>query len=216
MAMAQIRDPALMSRILYSNPVCLLTTTNGESRNVMTVSWLTPTDNNGNIFLSMNMKRFSSSLVYPGSTFVLNIPVAGMEALVLAIGKSSGRETDKFSEFNIQICKPGWILEENVVAEFSSDSSKVNDPIAICDCAAHLVCRTTSMNKSDHFIDDEREHKSKKRKNTDSHYFITATIEEAFVRTEYWDGKRFVSTSNGVPPTLTFLGSGAFAYMRQE
>lgn len=32
---------SLLARVLYSNPVCLLTT----ERNLMTISWLTATDN---------------------------------------------------------------------------------------------------------------------------------------------------------------------------
>jgi len=39
---------------------------------------------------------------------VLNVPVEGMEEVVLAIGACSGRDTNKFEKFNIPLCKPGW------------------------------------------------------------------------------------------------------------
>ena len=38
-------DKMMFSRLLYTNPVCLLTTNNGTKKNVMTISWLTPINN---------------------------------------------------------------------------------------------------------------------------------------------------------------------------
>lgn len=35
----------MFSRLLYTNPVCLLTSIQKGSKNVMTISWLTPTNN---------------------------------------------------------------------------------------------------------------------------------------------------------------------------
>ncbi len=48
MAVLTIDDPHKLSRLLYPNPVCLLTTNpdeNNEHPNVMVLSWLTPVNN---------------------------------------------------------------------------------------------------------------------------------------------------------------------------
>ena len=135
----QLREKQQLSRLLYGNPVCLLTTAKrpalGYHRaNAMTISWLTPVDNQGNIFLSINTRRHTAERLMKeylmgttttddihrteshdgqqidvpsmgshdsGSTktfFVLNIPTAGQEDLVLRIGGCSGRDVDKFAQ----------------------------------------------------------------------------------------------------------------------
>ena len=97
-----------LNRILYTNPVCLLTSVARRPssssgavvseefpprENVMTITWLTPTDTNGGLFLSMHADRHTVQNVLATRRFVLNIPVAGMEELAKAIGKCSGRDT---------------------------------------------------------------------------------------------------------------------------
>lgn len=62
--------PSHYARMLYTNPVCVLTTseplTAGPQRkcNAMTISWLTPTTNVAGAFImSMNETRFSATLL---------------------------------------------------------------------------------------------------------------------------------------------------------
>jgi len=97
-------------------------------RNVMTISWLTPTSNHGEFVCSMHAGRYSAQLLahsaaaaggadFVGATFVLSVPVAGMEQLVKSIGGCSGaddhaRESsapieDKFTRLGIEPCRPG-------------------------------------------------------------------------------------------------------------
>ena len=126
----QIREKQQLSRLLYGNPVCLLTTPKRpelgyQHANAMTISWLTPVDNQGTIFLSINTKRHTAERlmkefsmgeneqsnnidekdVVPNTEspksktyFVLNVPTAGQEAMVLRIGGCSGRDVDKFAD----------------------------------------------------------------------------------------------------------------------
>lgn len=51
----------LRSRLLYTNPVCLLATWSPKRarHNVMTVTWLTPVDNAGTFVMSVNEARTS-------------------------------------------------------------------------------------------------------------------------------------------------------------
>ena len=120
------------SRILYPNPVCLLSTINSTSalassneallndggdstvtvehnvkRNVMVLSWLTATNNEGRFMFSIHKSRHSTSLLCrnsgadtspfrTGTEFTLSVPVQGMEQLVLDVGSMSGRRWSKF------------------------------------------------------------------------------------------------------------------------
>ena len=132
------------SRLLYTNPVCLLATTNshpfknadGDSdrkvssekndlqtqpphnnrvRNVMVLSWLTASNNNGRFLFSIHKTRYSTQLlarrredesdessgggncIYEaGVEFSLSVPVKGMEEMVKDVGSISGRCCSKF------------------------------------------------------------------------------------------------------------------------
>ena len=63
----ELTDPKMRSRILYTNPVCLLTSSSRNEdawrKNVMTISWLTPINNAGEFVFSMNAKRYSAEAV---------------------------------------------------------------------------------------------------------------------------------------------------------
>ena len=210
----RLTDPALMSRLLYSNPVCLLTiggggagATEAHPRNVMVISWLTPVDNYGHIFLSMNAKRFTSHLLSHGvAEFVLNVPVAGMEELIKGIGKCSGRDTDKFVALGIKTCAPGWVPE----VDGSSTTDTSAQLVALADCVAHVVCTVNQMQRH-----EQSDGGCGKRKKMDDHFFISATITTAYVQDRYWDGKCFAALSDADPATLTFLGSGSFGCTRR-
>ncbi|KAJ3126019.1 hypothetical protein HK098_007957 [Nowakowskiella sp. JEL0407] len=218
----------LFARLLYPNPVCLLTVeshqnsteTNipggetqigGLQRNVMTISWLTPLDNEGHIICSMKQSRFTSQLlarttyfeVYPQSQFfekVLNVPVTGMEQLIFSIGSCSGSSTDKFTEFGIETCTPG---------EWISTSHDESIP------TVSVVTESTSSGTSDALSVTKKKKKKKKEQANRppviaisscvahivcvveekmpryGHNVMICRIEEAFVKNEYWDGRNF-------------------------
>jgi len=58
----------------------------------------------------MNKNRHTASVLNKqiSPTFVLNIPIKGMENLVLSIGAVHGTTISKITQFNIKLCKPGW------------------------------------------------------------------------------------------------------------
>lgn len=81
-------------------------------RNVMVLSWLTPTNNQGKFMFSINKSRYSASLLAPhvddcsdkhkiGVDFTLCVPTKGMEQLVLDVGSVSGQFGSKFSSSQI-------------------------------------------------------------------------------------------------------------------
>lgn len=132
------------SRLLYTNPVCFLSTTtsqpepfqnadrdsdgkvsarkidsqpphnnNNIQRNVMVLSWLTASNNNGRFLFSIHKTRYSTQLLTrrrrdendsssnksnyeAGAEFSLSVPVKGMEEIVKDVGSISGRCCSKF------------------------------------------------------------------------------------------------------------------------
>jgi len=279
----------LVCRLLYTNPVCLLSVVDLPQRkaNVMTVSWLSPINNKGGFVMSLHKKRYTAHLLKTDGLFVLSVPVKGMEELVLSIGGISGSETNKFIQFQIVACSPGWtplsplahsilcdtstplslqldhssISEQtkqqfqvelnpkgdlvthlaapdsdpSIISDVQSSSSvsspssfpslsqsslppscsspapppsrkpkpkskKIkkpanNDLVAVSECVAHMVCKVVTK-------DSEAD---------DAHTLWRCQIEQAFVLSEYWNGKNFIHPED--KPYLSFLGSKKFAYV---
>jgi flavin reductase (DIM6/NTAB) family NADH-FMN oxidoreductase RutF len=234
----------LLSRFLYANPVCLLSltgcyadstniATHSDSdtvythdktrfRNVMTISWLMPVDNQANILLSINANRFTAqkfTSLPSGSPFVLNVPTSDHQNLVLRIGKCSGRSTDKFSTLGILSCLPGWqdSIDVDVVPNKPNGmlskkqiqgrerAQLASKTCALSCCVAHLVCTLVQCTDTHEvgFSDS-------------NHLLLSAQISCAYVRPDYWDGKHFISQNANAPPILSFLGSGEFAHLVRQ
>ncbi|TMW61952.1 hypothetical protein Poli38472_009445 [Pythium oligandrum] len=209
-------EKGMLSRVLYPNPVCLLTVRNPETdeRNVMTITWLTPINNQGGFICSMNRNRHSAQFVNrPGAHFVLNIPVQGMEELVLSIGGCSGASVDKFSEFGIDTCNPGdTVYTSDHVEETKAKKQKLSKQeislraiqdaastcIAVRGCVAHVLSRVERVEEDD------------------GHWILRCTQLAAWCRENYWDGKNFIPQQRSLPPYLTFLGSKVFGYVQSE
>ncbi|ELR21913.1 uncharacterized protein ACA1_046120 [Acanthamoeba castellanii str. Neff] len=206
----ELTQTSLISRLLYPNPVCMLTVWagNGEQapatsaplpdkaaavrprRNVMTISWLTCINNQvGLVFCAVNKRRHTASLLRVGRSFVLNVPVQGMEELVLAVGGCTGKDEDKFDKLNLDLCQPGW-TDLDTMIEDGGDRL-----LAIRPCVAHVVCRVEA-------VQDKA-----------GHLLLHCRLQRAWVRPDYWNGKNFIPQRPGVPPYFTFLGAQTFGYV---
>ena len=202
-----LTDRQMLSRLLYPNPVCILSVCE-PIRNMMILSWITATDNAGNIFMSINQKRYTAELLSVSSYFVLNVPVSGMEECIVNIGKCSGRDVDKFVTCGVNHCYPGW-------TPIGADATRIKKPlakklrglgdeyphlIAVNECVAHIVCRVKRIDTE--VVSDKN-----------SHLFVFAEIVYAYVMNDYWDGTSFSGNYLLTPPILSFLGSGKFAHI---
>lgn len=103
-----------LSRVLYPNPVCFLSTwTVGglpSAANLMTISWLAPLDNDGHFLLSMNQRRFSAVNLQSNPFLCLSVAVAGLEQSLLRVGGCTGAGVrDKALALGIPLCRPGWL-----------------------------------------------------------------------------------------------------------
>jgi flavin reductase (DIM6/NTAB) family NADH-FMN oxidoreductase RutF len=223
----ELKDVKQFSRLLYTNPVCFFSTANAEQRNVMVLSWLTATNNEGRFMFSLNRRRHTASILSEGCKFVLSIPVKGMEDLVKAVGGTSGRRGSKFAEDHPPSDKPEEAIVQEATGPPLSQRQKKklrlprpisvaglkavslghqpgpidrSEPFAVDGTVAHLQCKAYSIIQ-EAVIDDD-------------HYLVLAEVTHAFVKSAYWDnGKKLFRASALVPPHLTFLGSQTFGYI---
>ncbi|KAF0688321.1 Aste57867_20033 [Aphanomyces stellatus] len=200
----------MLSRLLYPNPVCLLSVADPSTntRNVMTITWLTPINNHGKFICSINCKRHTATFINQvGRHFVLNVPTSAQQSLVLAIGGCSGATTDKFESLQIATCDVGWetppvrplkrkhgLSKKDLLALDLADAAA--SCVALRECIAHTLCRVEKVD-----VDD-------------GHYILTCVQLAAYVRATYWNGKTFAPlTPSDDPPYLTFLGSKTFGHV---
>ncbi|KAJ3150571.1 hypothetical protein HDU89_002978 [Geranomyces variabilis] len=193
----------MLSRLLYPNPVCLLSVAapaeNGSTdaadetqtphaweRNIMTISWLTATDNHGRFVCSINLNRRSCTLVRRAMGFVLNIAPTSLQPLLLAVGSTSGHDkADKFTALSIPTCQPG----------FQPHSTSTTPTPAIPTAAAHADCIVEEWS--------ERH----------GHAVLFCRVVRGWARSEWWDGKCLGSVED---PLLSFMGSKRFARVVPE
>jgi flavin reductase (DIM6/NTAB) family NADH-FMN oxidoreductase RutF len=182
-----------LARLLYANPVCLLSVRRGAQTNVMTISWLTPINNEGTMVCSMKATRYTAELLQ--SHFVLSVPCEGMQELVARIGSCSGASTDKVSSLGIPMCEPGWA--PTAAAQSKADRKLERalqgaELTAVASAVAHVVCSVQA------------------RSEVQGHLLLTCAMEAGWVRSRYWDGRIFAPRDPSVPPYLTFFGSQCF------
>src|SRR5680860_1175197 len=110
-----IKNP---TRLLYHNPVSLVTSTYDGKKNVFTVSWLSVISNNPPaVMISVDKKRFSFYLIEKSKKFVINIPNVKILKDVIYCGNVSAREKDKFQERNLKYItskNDGVILDKTI------------------------------------------------------------------------------------------------------
>lgn len=175
----------MRSRLLYTNPVCFLTSRDPDSgqHNVMTITWLTAIDNRGNFVCSVNEKRHTASVLRKNPSFVLSVPAHGMESTILSVGSYSGADLDKFRALQGQItlCGVGWTEREATATG------------AIEESVAQMACTLVDMRE------------------LHGHLLCNCRIDAGHVRHDYWSGKTFKpQPGTSGEPYLTFFGSKQF------
>jgi flavin reductase (DIM6/NTAB) family NADH-FMN oxidoreductase RutF len=188
----------MMCRLLYPNPVCLLTVYDPtkHTANVMTITWLTAIDNHGTFVCSIAKTRHTAKLLREFSVFVLNVPTRDLEETILKIGSISGGETDKFRELGLRTCIPGWTSNTHTTSKRKKTQDNhylTKHAIALKDCIAHTICIV------------------QQKQDFNMHWLLICKQEMAWSKKDYFaDGKRFIRSSESLPPYLTFLGTKTF------
>ena len=230
----ELHEVKEFSRLLYTNPVCFLATCttsnvtveNNLEYNVMILSWLTATNNEGSFMFSLNKHRHTASILK--DEFTLSVPVEGMEDLVLNTGGVSGKwGISKFQNDNHLDDTSGTASDAIIIAATASSQNKKRKgprfpagiphlervslgqdteepngwPFAVKGTVAHLLCRVKHVAERVDWIDD-------------NHYVVFAKITRAYVRSSYWNAsKKLFQPAPGSRPSLTFFGAQTFGYV---
>jgi flavin reductase (DIM6/NTAB) family NADH-FMN oxidoreductase RutF len=190
----------------------------GHRRNAMIISWLTPINNRGWFAFSLNSRRFSYSRVATeGATFVLCVPTSAMENTLFAIGKSSGKNVDKFKAIEgLEMVHPGGNNELMTSAKgIKTQKREQNSFNALMDDSSDEEGgeekEESKADGSGEVAEDAEDETvapvpfairgtvahlvCKTMSVTDAdeaHSLCTAQITEAFVHPSYWNGKNFL------------------------
>ena len=122
-------DLAKSYRLLNHGPTVLVSSAHDGRKNVMAAAWSMPLDfSPPKVTVVIDRNTLTRELVDASGAFALNIPSRELARVTLAVGSKSGRESDKFSELQLQtfdaekIAAPllegciGW-LECKVISE---------------------------------------------------------------------------------------------------
>jgi flavin reductase (DIM6/NTAB) family NADH-FMN oxidoreductase RutF len=112
-------------RFLEPGPVVLVSSAYKNETNIMTMSWHMPMEFSPSLFSCVIASaNYSFDLIRNSRQCVINLPTVDIAATVVKIGNCSGRDIDKFAEFNLA-AKPG---------------KQVRAPL-IDECYANFECR---------------------------------------------------------------------------
>lgn len=100
--MRQSVDLKKAYRLLNHGPTVLVSSAHGGQRNVMAASWSMPLDfEPPKIAVVIDKRTYTRELVEASGEFALNIPARGLAAATVAVGDCTGRESDKFAQFQL-------------------------------------------------------------------------------------------------------------------
>ncbi|MCK5413709.1 MAG: flavin reductase family protein [Candidatus Pacebacteria bacterium] len=117
------------TRLIYHNPVSLITSNHNGTKNVFTVSWLCSVSNNPSMaMISVDKKRRSFPLIEQSGKYVINIPNIKMLKDVIYCGNVSAKEKDKFKERDLKFS----VSENNGII--------LDDAIAYVECEVVNKC----------------------------------------------------------------------------
>ncbi len=136
--MKKVIPISLAHRIVNHGPVVLVTSQIEEGKpNIMAVAWITPVSQSPSLVaISIADEHYSYKLISQRGEFVVNVPSSAMVQEVMACGRVSGRDIDKFKE----TCLTPVSAEEVL-------------PPLIKECIGHLECRVKQQVKvGDHTL----------------------------------------------------------------
>ena len=89
-------------RLLYPMRIILVSASHEGKNNFMPAAWCFPLSFEPQIFgVAIAKKRFTYSLIHESKEFVINIPGADLIEKMNALGRISGRDCDKFREWDL-------------------------------------------------------------------------------------------------------------------
>jgi flavin reductase (DIM6/NTAB) family NADH-FMN oxidoreductase RutF len=137
--------------LLEPGPVVLVTTADGDRKNIMTLSWTMVMDFTPRFAFLTGEWNYSCKALLKTRECVIAVPALDLARKTVQIGACSGRDTDKFKKFRLT----------------PLEAEKVSAPL-IKECYANIECRLIDHIKEHNifvldgvaaWIDDKREEK---------------------------------------------------------
>ena len=123
------------STLMESGPVVLVTTSDGEKNNIMTISWTMVMDFRPVFAITTGPWNYSYAAHRKCRECVISIPTVDLIDQVVGAGKCSGADTDKFAKFTVTPMK-----------------SKHIRPPLIKECLANVKCRVVDIIRRHHIV----------------------------------------------------------------
>ena len=121
--------------LMEPGPVVFITTNDGESNNIMTISWTMVVDFTPIFALTTGPWNYSYTALRKSKECVIAIPTADMIKQVVGVGTCSGADTDKFEKFGLTPVK----------------GKHVRSPL-IKECLANIECKVIDIVKKHNIV----------------------------------------------------------------
>jgi flavin reductase (DIM6/NTAB) family NADH-FMN oxidoreductase RutF len=121
--------------LVESGPVVLVTTHDGQSDNIMTISWTMVMDFTPVFAITTGAWNHSFAALRKHRECVISIPTVDMLDTVVGIGTCSGADTNKFAKFNLTAV-PGKNVKAPLIKE----------------CLANIECKVIDIIKKHNIV----------------------------------------------------------------
>jgi len=121
--------------LMESGPVVLVTTSDGEKHNIMTISWTMVVDFTPLFAVTTGPWNHSYAALQKFRECVISIPTVDLIDQVVGIGTCSGADTDKFNKFGLTPVK----------------GEHVRSPL-IKECLANIECKVIDIIKKHNIV----------------------------------------------------------------
>ncbi|MDR2748193.1 MAG: flavin reductase family protein [Treponema sp.] len=146
---------------LEPGPVVLVSTADGEKRNIITLSWTMVLDFTPRFAFMTGPWNYSYTALIKTKECVIAIPTVDMSKTVVSIGACSGAETDKFKKFQLTPLEGKFVGAPLIKECYANIECRVVDYIQkhgifILDAAAAWVDEKRKEKRLFHAIGDGR------------------------------------------------------------
>jgi flavin reductase (DIM6/NTAB) family NADH-FMN oxidoreductase RutF len=121
--------------LMESGPVVLITTNDGNKKNIMTISWTMVMDFTPIFAMTTGPWNYSFAALQKTKECVISIPTVDMLDTIVGVGTCSGADTDKFEKFMLTPVK----------------GKHVGAPL-IKECLANIECKIVDIVKKHNIV----------------------------------------------------------------
>ena len=125
-------------RLINHGPTVMVSAAHGGRRNIMSAAWNMALDfTPAKVCVVIDRTTFTRGLVEASGEFMLQVPARAQAAQVLAVGRRSGRDGDKFADGALPTLDPALLCDGDAPPPASAALLST----ALEGCLAWLACR---------------------------------------------------------------------------